>query len=81
MGGMTIIRWAIRQPDTARALVISGMGIFTEPRRGLAHEALRRALPGQARVVAGRCFEQYKHVPARMSPVVIATAAAVLVQR
>src|SRR5207237_7370451 len=34
MGGMTIIRWAIRHPQAARALVISGMGIFTEPRRG-----------------------------------------------
>jgi pimeloyl-ACP methyl ester carboxylesterase len=34
MGGMTIIRWAIRHPDAARALVISGMGVFTEPRRG-----------------------------------------------
>jgi pimeloyl-ACP methyl ester carboxylesterase len=34
MGGMTIIRWAIRHPEAARALVISGMGIFTEPRRG-----------------------------------------------
>jgi pimeloyl-ACP methyl ester carboxylesterase len=34
MGGMTIIRWAIGHPDAARALVISGMGIFTEPRRG-----------------------------------------------
>jgi|SRR5579859_668628 len=34
MGGMTIIRWAIRHPRAARALVISGMGIFTEPRRG-----------------------------------------------
>ena len=34
MGGMTIIRWATRHPDTARALIISGMGIMTEPRRG-----------------------------------------------
>jgi 3-oxoadipate enol-lactonase len=34
MGGMTILRWAIRHPDTARGLIISGMGIMTEPRRG-----------------------------------------------
>lgn len=34
MGGMTILRWAIRHPDAARALIISGMGIPTEPRRG-----------------------------------------------
>jgi 3-oxoadipate enol-lactonase len=34
MGGMTIIRWACRHPNAARALIISGMGIFTEPRRG-----------------------------------------------
>lgn len=34
MGGMTIIRWAIRHPDTARALIISGMGIMTQPRSG-----------------------------------------------
>src|SRR5579864_1165919 len=34
MGGMTIIRWASRHPDAARALIISGMGIMTEPRRG-----------------------------------------------
>lgn len=34
MGGMTIIRWAIRHPEQARALIISGMGIMTEPRRG-----------------------------------------------
>ncbi|MBV9323935.1 MAG: alpha/beta hydrolase [Chloroflexi bacterium] len=34
MGGMTIIRWAVRHPDQARALIISGMGIRTEPRRG-----------------------------------------------
>jgi pimeloyl-ACP methyl ester carboxylesterase len=34
MGGMTIIRWACRHPDAARALIISGMGIMTEPRRG-----------------------------------------------
>jgi pimeloyl-ACP methyl ester carboxylesterase len=29
-GGMTIIRWAIRHPAGARALLISGMGIPTE---------------------------------------------------
>jgi pimeloyl-ACP methyl ester carboxylesterase len=34
MGGMTIIRWASRHPEAARALIISGMGIMTEPRRG-----------------------------------------------
>lgn len=35
MGGMTIIRWAIRHPDEARALIISGMGIFSpQTRRG-----------------------------------------------
>ena len=31
MGGMTILRWAIRHPDAARALVISGMGVPREP--------------------------------------------------
>src|ERR1700682_4171465 len=30
MGGMTIIRWAIRHPNEARALIISGMGIPQE---------------------------------------------------
>jgi len=34
MGGMTLLRWAIRHPTTARALIISGMGIRTAPRRG-----------------------------------------------
>jgi pimeloyl-ACP methyl ester carboxylesterase len=31
MGGMTILRWAIRHPDAARALVISGMGVPRGP--------------------------------------------------
>ena len=34
MGGMTIIRWAIRHPDAARALIISGMGIPSGPMPG-----------------------------------------------
>ncbi|MBV9580799.1 MAG: alpha/beta hydrolase [Chloroflexi bacterium] len=32
MGGMTILRWAIRHPAAARALIISGMGV---PRGGM----------------------------------------------
>jgi pimeloyl-ACP methyl ester carboxylesterase len=31
MGGMTILRWAIRHPDAARGLIISGMGVPREP--------------------------------------------------
>lgn len=27
MGGATILRWAVRHPDAARALVVSGMGV------------------------------------------------------
>jgi pimeloyl-ACP methyl ester carboxylesterase len=34
MGGMTIIRWAIRHPNAARALIISGMGVPREMRKG-----------------------------------------------
>jgi pimeloyl-ACP methyl ester carboxylesterase len=35
MGGMTILRWAIRHPDDARALIISGMGVPREARAGV----------------------------------------------
>jgi pimeloyl-ACP methyl ester carboxylesterase len=31
MGGMTILRWAIRHPSDARALIISGMGVPLGP--------------------------------------------------
>ena len=34
MGGMTILRWAIRHPAAARGLIISGMGVPREPMRG-----------------------------------------------
>jgi pimeloyl-ACP methyl ester carboxylesterase len=34
MGGMTILRWAIRHPGAARALIISGMGVPREPMPG-----------------------------------------------
>ena len=30
MGGATILRWAVRHPDSARALVVSGMGVRRE---------------------------------------------------
>lgn len=30
MGGNTILRWAVRHPDRAAALVVAGMGILTE---------------------------------------------------
>jgi pimeloyl-ACP methyl ester carboxylesterase len=30
MGGDTILRWAVRHPDSATALVVAGMGILTE---------------------------------------------------
>jgi pimeloyl-ACP methyl ester carboxylesterase len=32
MGGDTILRWAVRHPDTAAALIPSGMGVFPEDR-------------------------------------------------
>jgi pimeloyl-ACP methyl ester carboxylesterase len=44
MGGMTIARWAIRHPDAARALIISGMGIPSEPRS----ERLRELVPASS---------------------------------
>ncbi|MBV9598192.1 MAG: alpha/beta hydrolase [Chloroflexi bacterium] len=34
MGGMTILRWAIRHLSAAQALIISGMGVPREPMRG-----------------------------------------------
>jgi pimeloyl-ACP methyl ester carboxylesterase len=35
MGGMTILRWAIRHPDAARGLIISAMGVPREARAGV----------------------------------------------
>jgi pimeloyl-ACP methyl ester carboxylesterase len=43
MGALTILRWATRHPDEARALVPSGMGVMT-PGAGGMPEATRRSM-------------------------------------
>ncbi|HZU72405.1 MAG TPA: alpha/beta hydrolase [Acidimicrobiales bacterium] len=44
MGALTLLRWATRHPDRARALVPSGMGVMSAQAEGAMPAATRRAL-------------------------------------